>query len=755
MSLTTKKILLSIVSFALALSVAFAVVSFVQNGSKPAFAETGKTVVEWTAGTPNGKDFVDNGDGTVTVTDAYAAVQQIKGDAYNAYKNIVKKTIVITNLVKQGVSGNHGVSIGIYNGSNSAYGANKYAWTNPRVNIFDSCIQINNGWGDGSSQSYSDNVFAYSYNDEPYTLQNNVPYTIYFGIENVDVEGELYVEIYAKLTDVTGQITYVEQTHTLKAMNTLPKDFKDQMNVRVRTGARSYTESTDPYYVKEFKVSTAKTYTLDALEHDEDISYYWLSNYVTDNKVGKEATAASCTTLTKDKQFYTPDFDNRWTFKLVVDNTYGFFTTETYKNAAGTKTYNAGALRIGLGQRYSDIGFKFDYYRDKITLSCANSTLGSKSFNFELDPTKEYKVSIVVRDVRDDQGTLVYRMPVVDVVEIGNETHKITASMLINFLIVYGDKDETTKPGSEILPKHMRLCNGEDFNSLAGSSLCETGDGCGFSLVSLEPWKYVTIGNQTDKINTANITLPEITDSSKVFVGYLCSADNQIYQPGKVNFASYLGKNITFTAIYNNKVIIKDIAGNELSATAVENSFEFPVYNGTKTFVAYKGADGKLYKEGESVEISDNAAFTLIDADVQILDDVKIRLSNDQLGGLRFAVKILTADLNALQSANVAFKLTIDGVEVQLASPVQDGAYTIAYFAKTDIEFTKFNTDIDAKIIISYESGDVVVLTASANICEIASYLASRNATAITNGQALYNKTAAQMLHKYLSALED
>ena len=68
MSLTTKKILLSIVSFALALSVAFAVVSFVQNGSKPAFAETGKTVVEWTAGTPNGKDFVDNGDGTYTYT---------------------------------------------------------------------------------------------------------------------------------------------------------------------------------------------------------------------------------------------------------------------------------------------------------------------------------------------------------------------------------------------------------------------------------------------------------------------------------------------------------------------------------------------------------------------------------------------------------------------------------------------------------------------------------------------------------------
>ena len=97
----------------------------------------------------------------------------------------------------------------------------------------------------------------------------------------------------------------------------------------------------------------------------------------------------------------------------------------------------------------------------------------------------------------------------------------------------------------------------------------------------------------------------------------------------------------------------------------------------------------------------------------------------------------------------------IDGVEVQLASPVQDGAYTIAYVAKTDIEFTKFNTDIDAKIIISYESGDVAVLTASANICEIASDLASRNATAITNGQALYNKTAAQMLQKYLSALED
>ena len=52
MSLTTKKILLSIVSFAFALCVAFAVVTFVTNGSNPAYAQgQTKEVVTWAAGT--------------------------------------------------------------------------------------------------------------------------------------------------------------------------------------------------------------------------------------------------------------------------------------------------------------------------------------------------------------------------------------------------------------------------------------------------------------------------------------------------------------------------------------------------------------------------------------------------------------------------------------------------------------------------------------------------------------------------------
>ena len=97
-------------------------------------ATNSKEVVEWTAGAPTNQNVVYNGNGTISVSNVYDAVQQIKGDAYNPYKNIVKKTIVITNLVSPG-GGRHGVSIGIYNSSNSAYGANKYAWSNPRVNI--------------------------------------------------------------------------------------------------------------------------------------------------------------------------------------------------------------------------------------------------------------------------------------------------------------------------------------------------------------------------------------------------------------------------------------------------------------------------------------------------------------------------------------------------------------------------------------------------------------------------------------------
>ena len=445
-------------------------------------ATNSKEVVEWTAGAPTNQNVVYNGNGTISVSNVYDAVQQIKGDAYNPYKNIVKKTIVITNLVSPG-GGRHGVSIGIYNSSNSAYGANKYAWSNPRVNIFDSCIQINNGWGDGSSQANTNNRFAYSYNGSAYTLQNNEPYTIYFGIENVDIQGELHVEIYAKVTDVTGQITYVEQTHTLKALNNVPKDFEDTMNVRVRTGARSWTESTDPYCVKEYDASASETYAMDALEHDEDISYFWDwdKKIKNDLELGQrninDIVIQGPTTLTKDSYLYSPDFDNRMTFKLKVDNSKEYFTSEriSYINASGEeKNFTSGALKIGFGQRYHDVEFVIDFYRDTIKVNTCESTLtgSSKAVSYDLDVNKEYKVSLVVRDVRDANGVLKYRLPIMDIAEIGNETHSAQVMALSNDLVEYGNGS------GDILPKHLRFTDKNDHNSCS----C----GCFFTISSIE-----------------------------------------------------------------------------------------------------------------------------------------------------------------------------------------------------------------------------------------------------------------------------
>lgn len=228
----------------------------------------------------------------------------------------------------------------------------------------------------------------------------------------------------------------------------------------------------------------------------------------------------------------------------------------------------------------------------------------------------------------------------------------------------------------------------------------------------------------------------------------------------KVNYTlnEYFGAPSTVSAyvtvnVKANVVTLKDMAGNELGTQEVVDSIELPTIEREKTFIAYKAEDGKLYKQGETVAIAGNATFTLIEADVEILEEVAIRLSNDEFGGLRFGVKILTADYVALQQAGVNFATKIAGETVNLVPATQDADYSIAYFAKTDIEAEDFNTDINAEIVVTYDSGASTVVSATANICEIASDLAERNEIAIMGGQAIYNSTAAQMLKKYLDAV--
>ena len=226
----------------------------------------------------------------------------------------------------------------------------------------------------------------------------------------------------------------------------------------------------------------------------------------------------------------------------------------------------------------------------------------------------------------------------------------------------------------------------------------------------------------------------------------------------KVNYnLNYFGKDskipatVTFS-VEASKVTLKDMAGNVIAEQDVVGELELPVIDREKTFIAYKTADGKLYKQGDVITISGDVVVTLIEADVEFIDKVDIRLSNDEFGGLRYGVKVLTAEFNALQQAGISFTTKIDGVEVAIATTVEEGEYTIVYIAKKDIASEKFNTNISAEVVVEYESGESAIASKDANLYELASARYDENLIAMFSGKALYNATAVSLLEKYLKA---
>ena len=576
MSLRTKKILLSVVSFALTLCVAFAVTSYLTNGLKPAYAETVAPNLEvknvTNASASSAKEYRINGDGTISIFNATSGsgVPQIRTDQSNPYKNIIRYDIVITQELQNQDAIYAGIHVGLYA---AGYSTNDtVANQNPRVHIFKDCIQFNNGWGNGSTQSSSDNIFYPQISGTDYTndaegryyIEANKPYSVYFSTENQTIDGNLYVKMYFKLAsgeeaNDADKTVYFEYSYAVKALSNTPNEIVDGSNTRtsVRSGYRSYTHANDPKILLSYAAGSVDTYYLDKLEHDEDISYYWDNSKIEGNKIGRVAEDTGVTTYTKDDAFFTPDFDNRFTFKLKLDNKYGYFNNSNTINGANGSV-KGGAIRIALGQTYSSYQFRFDFASDKIRLNVdKNGAMFSgydeatyRTYDFDLDKDKEYKVSIVVRDVRDENKVLKYRLSVMDVAEIGNESHCITVTMLSDFLVTYGDSD------GDYLPKHFRLLNANaDGKEIGATDLCPTSEGCGYDLISLNPWKGVSIkdGKSWTNINGYEVQLPD-KDSNKIFVGYRCDADNNLYAPGNADFSKYEGTIVNVTALYIDKL---------------------------------------------------------------------------------------------------------------------------------------------------------------------------------------------------------
>ena len=95
---------------------------------------------------------------------------------------------------------------------------------------------------------------------------------------------------------------------------------------------------------------------------------------------------------------------------------------------------------------------------------------------------------------------------------------------------------------------------------------------------------------------------------------------------------------VTVNVATPNNININDTNGNLIQTYQAVSTFELPTLTREKTFVAYKSQDGKLYKQGETVEITEDVTFTLVEYDFSVVDTIEIRLSTieNRFGGLRF-----------------------------------------------------------------------------------------------------------------------
>ncbi len=215
-------------------------------------------------------------------------------------------------------------------------------------------------------------------------------------------------------------------------------------------------------------------------------------------------------------------------------------------------------------------------------------------------------------------------------------------------------------------------------------------------------------------------------------------------------------------------VAINDIDGFAIQTDVITGTeYTLPTFERDKTFIAYLAEDGKIYKQGETVAVTEDTSFTLVEAEFAVKDKIDLRLSKtDYYGGLRYTATVLTADYEILTENGLTFKTVIEpvtgsesGTAKAFADVFVDDIYTCAYFTITELNYYNFNREFAGKIVIEvpYTSGTACVYSnvVIGSAYELASELVAENAQAIAQGQALYNGDAAEIINRYVYGVID
>lgn len=239
--------------------------------------------------------------------------------------------------------------------------------------------------------------------------------------------------------------------------------------------------------------------------------------------------------------------------------------------------------------------------------------------------------------------------------------------------------------------------------------------------------------------------------------------------------------NATAKPKYN--VTVKDLSGATVATYSVKQgeNYTFATIEGReKSFIAYKDSQGKLYNVGDSVTLSADAEYTLVEAKIDIDSKVSVRLFNNEngYGGLRYMATISKTDYDTIKDLGVklygaiiatdlvdgTFDYNEAGVkttEITQDAIVEDGSNALGYFTMTDIMLYNFNREFSgmAYLEVTYEDSDKAYVqtdSVAASIYDLAvEAYAAHNQAKTENSVGLYSSDNVKMLEYYIKSVID
>ena len=608
---TKRKFLITILSGLACLATAFAFVcapktSKTVSAEATDFATRGHYTYTSATTTPK---YVEQDD---SVYNAVSNGLGIVNVSANPWEKTIKATVFISKIGEYGLQ--------FFGGSSSFYSI-------PGICVQANKVEVYNRWVDGSGYTAGRILYGTETNQ---TIVENRYYEVEYGFANDMANGAISgYTIYFKMTDASGTVV-VDYTKSVAP------NIKVEGSVETVQDHSTATESAigcfDGAQGNLFNLLVSKStddYKVDALEQDEDISYYWNRA----NNAPITITEKYRTTPQEDssyewlgtdnpsERFLAPGFNKRVTFRFQGDASYEL----------GKYCILMGNVN-GLWNGFM-CAFKFDFVNH--TLAIANNTVADNAqvATWAGDLTKAYDVSISVRKVTTKAGTDYGAMLKMDVTEVGTSN----TTTLVDIVWLHGDMFEKQ------MDRRFMVFTGvvsEDVEQHDPTLKC--------TISAVNPcWNAtVTDGTNSTTTKTSSVTLPTPAGvEGKTFIGWACG--NTFYKAGET---VTLTANSTFTATYAQ---FGTIAG---AAVRVEKG-----KNGNETGIRFKGY----------VNAEDWAALTAIDANVEVCmvverndgKQVKITIKTDDLYDVEgesykeFAIVIsITADDSAYYSTVYAAK---------------------------------------------------------------------------------------------------